>query len=91
MVFPVNVKEYAVDRVTFEDITNTEPTKVEHLADSMMAPPAEQFDLLYGKLDLPVYTDEELKNLQNDWKDHPETRQSAPVCIDDTCTGRHVQ
>lgn len=73
MAFPVNVKEYAVDRVTFEDITNTEPTKVEHLADSTDGATAEQFDLLYGKLDLPVYTDDELKNLQNDWKDHPET------------------
>ena len=51
MVFPVNVKEYAVDRVTFEDITNTEPTKVEHLADSTDGATAEQFDLLYGKLD----------------------------------------
>lgn len=64
MVFPVNVKEYAVDRVTFEDITNTEPTKVEHLADSTKGLTAEQFDLLYGTLDLPVYTDDELANLQ---------------------------
>lgn len=64
MVFPVNVKEYAVDRVTFEDITNTEPTKVEHLADSTDGTTAEQFDLLYGTLDLPVYTDDELANLQ---------------------------
>ena len=64
MVFPVNVKEYAVDRVTFEDITNTEPTKVEHLADSTDGATAEQFDLLYGTLDLPVYTDDELANLQ---------------------------
>lgn len=80
MVFPVNVKEYAVDRVTFEDITNTEPTKVEHLADSTDGTTAEQFDLLYGKLDLPVYTDEELKNLQNDWKDHPETLSNPHWC-----------
>lgn len=80
MVFPVNVKEYAVDRVTFEDITNTEPTKVEHLADSTDGTTAEQFDLLYGKLDLPVYTDEELKNLQNDWKDHPETLGNPHWC-----------
>lgn len=80
MVFPVNVKEYAVDRVTFEDITNTEPTKVEHLADSTDGATAEQFDLLYGKLDLPVYTDEELKNLQNDWKDHPETLGNPHWC-----------
>lgn len=80
MVFPVNVKEYAVDRVTFEDITNTEPIKVEHLADSTDGTTAEQFDLLYGKLDLPVYTDEELKNLQNDWKDHPETLGNPHWC-----------
>lgn len=80
MVFPVNVKEYAVDRVTFEDITNTEPTKVEHLADSTDGATAEQFNLLYGKLDLPVYTDEELKNLQNDWKDHPETLGNPHWC-----------
>lgn len=80
MAFPVNVKEYAVDRVTFEDITNTEPTKVEHLADSTDGTTAEQFDLLYGKLDLPVYTDEELKNLQNDWKDHPETLGNPHWC-----------
>lgn len=80
MDFTVNVKEYAVDRVTFEDITNTEPTKVEHLADSTDGATAEQFDLLYGKLDLPVYTDEELKNLQNDWKDHPETLGNPHWC-----------
>lgn len=80
MVFPVNVKEYAVDRVTFEDITNTEPTKIEHLADSTDGTTAEQFDLLYGKLDLPVYTDVELKNLQNDWKDHPETLGNPHWC-----------
>lgn len=80
MVFPVSVKEYAVDHVTFEDITNTEPTKVEHLADSTDGATAEQFDLLYGKLDLPVYTDDELKNLQNDWKDHPETLGNPHWC-----------
>lgn len=80
MVFPVNVKEYAVHRVTFEDITNTEPIKVEHLADSTDGATAEQFDLLYGKLDLPVYTDDELKNLQNDWKDHPETLGNPHWC-----------
>ena len=80
MVFPVNVKEYAVDRVAFEDITNTEPIKVEHLADSTDGATAEQFDLLYGKLDLPVYTDDELKNLQNDWKDHPETLGNPHWC-----------
>lgn len=57
-------KVYAADRVTFEDIINTEPTTVEHLADSAKGLTAEQFDLLYGTLDLPVYTDDELANLQ---------------------------
>ena len=57
-------KVYAADRVTFEDITNTEPTTVEHLADSAKGLTAEQFDLLYGTLDLPVYADDELANLQ---------------------------
>lgn len=57
-------KTYAADRVTFKDITNTEPTTVEHLADSTKGLTAEQFDLLYGMLDLPVYTDDELANLQ---------------------------
>ena len=57
-------KVYAADRVTFKDITNTEPTTVEHLADSTKGLTAEQFDLLYGTLDLPVYTDDELANLQ---------------------------
>lgn len=57
-------KVYAADRVIFKDITNTEPTTVEHLADSTKGLTAEQFDLLYGTLDLPVYTDDELANLQ---------------------------
>lgn len=57
-------KVYAADRVTFKDITNTEPTTVEHLADSTKGLTAEQFDLLYGTLDLPVYTDDELANMQ---------------------------
>lgn len=57
-------KVYAADRVTFKDITNTEPTTVEHLADSAKGLTAEQFDLLYGTLDLPVYTDDGLANLQ---------------------------
>ena len=57
-------KVYVADRVTFKDITNTEPTTVEHLADSTKGLTAEQFDLLYGTLDLPVYTDDELANVQ---------------------------
>lgn len=57
-------KTYAADRVTFKDVTTAEPTSVEHLADSAQGLTAEQFDLLYGTLDLPVYTDDELANLQ---------------------------
>ena len=58
-------KTYAADRVTFKDITSTEPTEVEHLADSAQGLTAAQFDLLYGTLDLPVYADDELKTVQN--------------------------
>ena len=57
-------KTYAVDRVTFKDVTTAEPTSVEHLADSAQGLTAAQFDLLYGTLDLPVYADDELANLQ---------------------------
>lgn len=57
-------KTYAADRVTFKDVTTAEPTSVEHLADSAQGLTAVQFDLLYGTLDLPVYADDELANLQ---------------------------
>ena len=57
-------KTYAADRVTFKDVTTAEPTSVEHLADSAQSLTAAQFDLLYGTLDLPVYADDELANLQ---------------------------
>ena len=57
-------KTYAADRVTFKDVTTAEPTSVQHLADSAQGLTAAQFDLLYGTLDLPVYTDDELANLQ---------------------------
>ena len=57
-------KTYAADRVTFKDATSAEPTEIEHLADSAQGLTDAQFDLLYGKLDLPVYTDDELANLQ---------------------------
>ena len=57
-------KTYAADRVTFKDVTSAEPTSVEHLADSAQGLTAAQFDLLYGTLDLPVYADDELANLQ---------------------------
>lgn len=57
-------KTYAADRVTFKDVTTAEPTSIEHLADSAQGLTAAQFDLLYGTLDLPVYADDELANLQ---------------------------
>ena len=57
-------KTYAADRVTFKDVTTAEPTSVEHLADSAQGLTAAQFDLLYGTLDIPVYADDELANLQ---------------------------
>ena len=57
-------KTYAADRVTFKDVTTAEQTSVEHLADSAQGLTAAQFDLLYGTLDLPVYADDELANLQ---------------------------
>lgn len=57
-------KTYAADRVTFKDVTTAEPTSVEHLADSAQGLTAAQFDLLYSTLDLPVYADDELANLQ---------------------------
>lgn len=77
MVFPVNVKEYAVDRVTFEDITNTEPTKVEHLADSTDGTTAEQFDLLYGKLEFTLYSDSEQKTIQQTLQSDQTPEQGA--------------
>ena len=57
-------KTYAADRVTFKDVMSAEPTEIEHLADSAQGLTGAQFDLLYSTLDLPVYTDDELANLQ---------------------------
>ena len=57
-------KTYAADRVTFKDVMSAEPTEIEHLADSAQGLTGAQFDLLYGMLDLPVYTDDELANVQ---------------------------
>lgn len=64
MNWDTGYQEYAADRVTFKDVTSAEPTSVEHLADSAQGLTGAQFDLLYGTLDLPVYTDDELANLQ---------------------------
>ena len=57
-------KVYAADRVTFKDITNTEPTTVEHLADSTQGLTAEQFDLLCSRLEFTLYSDSEQKTIQ---------------------------
>ena len=57
-------KVYAADRVTFKDITNTEPTTVEHLADSSQGLTAEQFDLLCSRLEFTLYSDSEQKTIQ---------------------------
>ena len=64
MNWDTGYQEYAADRVTFKDVTSAEPTSVEHLADAAQGLTGGQFDLLYGTLDLPVYTDDELANLQ---------------------------
>lgn len=77
MDFATNVKVYALDRVTFDDFSSTEPTKAEHLADSTQGLTAEQFDLLYGKLDLPVYTDGELENIQKAQQNDQTPEQGA--------------
>ena len=57
-------KVYVADRVTFKDITNTEPTTVEHLADSTQGLTAEQFDLLCSRLEFTLYSDSEQKTIQ---------------------------
>ena len=74
-------KTYAVDRVTFKDVTTAEPTSVEHLADSAQGLTAAQFDLLYGTLDLPVYADDELANLQRVLQKDQIPEQGAAVFL----------
>ena len=69
-------KVYAADRVTFEDITNTEPTTVEHLADSTQGLTAEQFDLLCSRLEFTLYSDSEQKTIQQTLQsDRPPNRE----------------
>lgn len=70
-------KVYAADRVTFEDITNTEPTTVEHLADSTKGLTAEQFDLLCSRLEFTLYSDSEQKTIQQTLQSDQTPEQGA--------------
>ena len=70
-------KGYAADRVTFEDITNTEPTTVEHLADSAKGLTAEQFDLLCSRLEFTLYSDSEQKTIQQTLQSDQTPEQGA--------------
>ena len=70
-------KVYAADRVTFKDITNTEPTTVEHLADSTQGLTAEQFDLLCSRLEFTIYSDSEQKTIQQTLQSDQTPEQGA--------------
>lgn len=70
-------KVYAADRVTFKDITNTEPTTVEHLADSTQGLTAEQFDLLCSRLEFTLYSDSEQKTIQQTLQSDQTPEQGA--------------
>ena len=70
-------KVYAADRVTFKDITNTEPTTVEHLADSTKGLTAEQFDLLCSRLEFMLYSDSEQKTIQQTLQSDQTPEQGA--------------
>lgn len=70
-------KVYAADRVTFEDITNTEPTTVEHLADSAKGLTAEQLDLLCSRLEFTLYSDSEQKTIQQTLQSDQTPEQGA--------------
>lgn len=70
-------KVYAADRVTFKDITNTEPTTVEHLADSSQGLTAEQFDLLCSRLEFTLYSDSEQKTIQQTLQSDQTPEQGA--------------
>ena len=70
-------KVYAADRVTFKDITNTEPTTVEHLADSTQGLTAEQFDLLCSRLEFTLYSDSEQKTIQQTLQSNQTPEQGA--------------
>lgn len=70
-------KVYAADRVTFKDIINTEPTTVEHLADSTKGLTAEQFDLLCSRLEFTLYSDSEQKTIQQTLQSDQTPEQGA--------------
>lgn len=70
-------KVYAADKVTFKDITNTEPTTVEHLADSTQGLTAEQFDLLCSRLEFTLYSDSEQKTIQQTLQSDQTPEQGA--------------
>ena len=70
-------KVYVADRVTFKDITNTEPTTVEHLADSTQGLTAEQFDLLCSRLEFTLYSDSEQKTIQQTLQSDQTPEQGA--------------
>lgn len=70
-------KVYAADRVTFKDITNTEPTTVEHLADSAKGLTAEQFDLLCSRLEFTLYSDSEQETIQQTLQSDQTPEQGA--------------
>lgn len=70
-------KVYAADRVTFKDITNTEPTTVEYLADSTQGLTAEQFDLLCSRLEFTLYSASEQKTIQQTLQNDQTPEQGA--------------
>lgn len=70
-------KVYAADRVTFKDITNAEPTTVEHLADSTKGLTAEQFDLLCSRLEFTLYSASEQKTIQQTLQNDQTPEQGA--------------
>ncbi|WP_417189529.1 hypothetical protein, partial [Agathobaculum sp.] len=70
-------KVYAADKVTFKDITNAEPTTVEHLADSTQGLTAEQFDLLCSRLEFTLYSASEQKTIQQTLQNDQTPEQGA--------------
>lgn len=70
-------KVYAADEVTFKDITNAEPTTVEHLADSTQGLTAEQFDLLCSRLEFTLYSASEQKTIQQTLQNDQTPEQGA--------------
>ena len=77
MDWETGYKNYAADRVTFDDFSSTEPTKVEHLADSTQGVTAEQFDLLCSRLEFTAYSDSEQKTIQQTLQNDQTPEQGA--------------